>query len=437
MPWQELSVMRQREEFVRLAMAAGANVSELCRRFGISRAKGYKWLERYRVEGRAGLADRSRRPARSPSRTPAVVEAEVLRIRAASNNVWAGRKIARVMRRNGAVEVPAPSTITAILRRHGKLDERQHEHPGPYRRFEWAAPNELWQMDFKGHFGTAQGRCHPLTVLDDHSRYSLMIAACGNEQDTTVRAQLLPVFRRYGLPLAMLMDNGSPWGDAGDQPHTIFTAWLLRLGVRVIHIRPLHPQTQGKDERFHRTLKAEVLSGRSFRDLPACQTAFDRWRHVYNHERPHEALALATPAERYHASARSFPEVLPTIEYGPGDIVRKVDQDGFISFRRRSIRVGKAFRGHPVAFRQTDEDGVLSIHFCAHRIGTLDLRDTPSPACGRVDNARALPTSPTGPATTSKRKIRLKEHFKSVTHVSEQLSPISPVPRPCGRGWLG
>lgn len=394
MPWQELSVMRQREEFVRLAMADGANVSELCRRFGISRAKGYKWLGRYRSEGRAGLADRSRRPASSPSRTPAVVEAEVLRIRAASNNVWAGRKIGCVLRRNGALVVPAPSTITAILRRHGKLDERQHEHPGPYHRFERAMPNELWQMDFKGHFATAQGRCHPLTVLDDHSRYSLTISACGNEQDTTVRARLVPVFRRYGLPLAMLMDNGSPWGDAGDQPYTIFTTWLMWLGIRVIHIRPLHPQTQGKDERFHRTLKAEVLGGRSFRDLPACQEAFDRWRHVYNHERPHEALALATPAERYHTSARSFPEVLPAIEYGPGDIVRKVDQGGFVSFRGRYIRVGKAFRGHPVGFRQADKDGVLSIHFCAHRIGTLDLRDTSSPACGRVDNARALPTSP-------------------------------------------
>lgn len=394
MPWRELSVMEQREEFVRLAMASGANISELCRRFGISRAKGYKWLARYGVEGRAGLADRSRRPLHSPTRTVVPVEAEVLRIRAESNNAWGGRKIARVMRRNGAVEVPAPSTITAILRRHGKLEGRRHEHPGPYQRFERAEPNELWQMDFKGHFALAQGRCHPLTVLDDHSRYSLTIAACGNEQDVTVQAQLVPVFRRYGLPYAMLMDNGSPWGDAGDQPHTVFTVWLMRLGVRAAHGRPFHPQTQGKDERFHRTLKAEVLNGKNFPDLAACQRAFDRWRRVYNHERPHEALALATPAERYHASPRPFPETLPAIEYGPGDIVRKVDGDGAISLKGGRLHVGKAFRGQPVALRPTTDDGVLSVHFCAHRIGTLDLRSRTPKTCGLVDNASALPTSP-------------------------------------------
>ena len=188
-------------------------MSELCRRFGISRAKGYKWLERYRVAGRAGLADRSRRPLRA-HRGRWRLEAEVLRIREESNNAWGGRKIARVMRRSrggGAGTEhdhgdPAPPRQARGTRQ---------EHPGPYQRFERAEPNELWQMDFKGHFAMAQGRCHPLTVLDDHSRYALAIAACGNEQDATVRAQLVPVFRRYGLPFAMLMDNGAPWGDAG------------------------------------------------------------------------------------------------------------------------------------------------------------------------------------------------------------------------------
>ena len=212
MPWRELSVMEQRNEFVRLASMPGANFSELCRRFQISRAKGYKWLSRYHQEGRAGLADRSRRPRHSPGQTPEAVEKAVLHIRAVSNNVWGGRKIAAIMRREQQPIVPAPSTITEILRRHGKLEQRRHEHPGPYQRFERAAPNELWQMDFKGHFALAEGRCHPLTVLDDHSRYSLTLSACSNEQDATVRAQLVPVFRRYGLPLAMLMDNGLALG---------------------------------------------------------------------------------------------------------------------------------------------------------------------------------------------------------------------------------
>jgi transposase InsO family protein len=394
MPWQERSVMEQREEFVRLALAPGANMSELCRRFRISRANGYKWLARYRADGRAGLANRSRRPRHSPGQTPQLVEVEVLRIREESNNAWGGRKIARVMDRNGAVKVPALSTITEILRRHDKLEQCRHEHPGPYQRFERAEPNELWQMDFKGHFPMAEGRCHPLTALDDHSRYSLTISACSNEQETTVRAQLVPVFRRYGLPLAMLMDNGAPWGDSGNQPHTVFTVWLMRLGVRVIHGRPFHPQTQGKEERFHRSFKAEVLNGKSFRDLPDCQRAFNRWRHVYNHERPHEALALATPAERYRASPRSFPEALAPIEYGPGDIARKVDVNGDIRLKGRPLPIGKPFRGQPIALRPTSEDGVFSVHFCAHRIGTLDLRSPAPQTCGFVDNASALPTSP-------------------------------------------
>src|SRR5262245_1603547 len=250
MPWRELSIMDQREEFVRLAMVPGANHSELCLRFGISRAKGYKWLDRYEAEGRAGLADRSRRPHASPTRTPAAVEAGVLRIRAESNNAWGGRKIAHVLKRR-LDRVPA-STITAILRRHGKLEDRRHQHPGPYQRFERATPNDLWQMDFKGDFAIGRGRCHPLTVLDDHSRYALGIVACSNEQDGTTRQCLVAIFRRYGLPLAMLMDNGSPWGNTSGERHTIFTVWLMRLGIKVSHGRPYHPQTQGKDERFHR-----------------------------------------------------------------------------------------------------------------------------------------------------------------------------------------
>jgi transposase InsO family protein len=372
MPWRELSIMDQREEFVRLALAREANRSELCRRFGISRETGYKWLGRYRAEGLAGLADRSRRPQASPSRTPLAVEAEVLRIRAENNNAWGGRKIAHVLRRR-IDTVPAVSTITAILRRNGKLEERSHQHPGPYRRFERDEPNDLWQMDFKGNFATGRGRCHPLTVLDDHSRYALGIEACANEQDKTARQCLAAIFRRYGLPLAMLMDNGSPWGDSGGDPYTRFTVWLLRLGIRVTHGRPYHPQTQGKDERFHRSLKAEVLNGKSFGDLAQCQYAFDRWRPVYNNQRPHEALALSVPADRYRISPRRYPEELPPIEYGPGDLVRKVDISGRISFKNRVWRIGKAFRGQLIALRPTLEDGICTVHYCAHRIATIDL----------------------------------------------------------------
>lgn len=391
--------MDQREEFVRLALMPGTNKEELCRRFGISRSNGYKWLRRYAGEGRAGLADRSRRPHRSPERTEAAVEAEVVRIRARSNGAWGGRKIAKVLQRNEpapAQRHPAPSTITEILRRHGQLEQRAAEHPGPFRRFERAKPNELWQMDFKGHFALSQGRCHPLTVIDDHSRYALALEACGDERDTTVRVRLTAVFRRYGLPFVMLMDNGPPWGDSGAQPFTIFTVWLMQLGVRVTHGRPYHPQTQGKDERFHRTLVAEVLRASSFCHLSECQSAFDAWRQVYNHERPHQALDLDVPSSRFRISPRAFPEHLPPIQYGPDDIVRKVDPNGRISFKGRHFRIGKAFSRQPIALRPAPEDGVFNVHFCAHKIGAIDLAaaDPRLWTCGQRQDA--LPTGSTG-----------------------------------------
>ena len=392
MPWREASVTDRRLEFVRLASRPGANVSELCRRFDVARSNGYKWLERYRLEGEAGVKDRSRRPQASPRQSSTQIEAAVLRVRRESRGVWGGRKIGKVLEREGLV-VP-PSTVTAILRRHGELAARAHEHPGPWHRFERAEPNELWQMDFKGHFAIAQGRCHPLTVLDDHSRYALEIGALGDEQDLSVRGRLADVFRCYGLPLTILCDNGSPWGDAEDQPWTGLGVWLLRLGVGLRHGRAYHPQTQGKDERFHRTLKAEVIDGETFADLSHCQRAFDRWRPVYNHVRPHDALGLATPAERFRPSPRTFPEILAPIEYGPGDIVRKVDQDGWISFKNRPWRIGRPFRGLPVALRPTDQDGVFTIRFMAQTIARLDLNAGQITVFRLVANAIASATTP-------------------------------------------
>ncbi len=164
-------------------------------------------------------------------------------------------------------------------------------------RFERATPNELWQMDFKGHFKLDQGRCHPLTILDDHSRFLLGLHACSNQLWQTVQSQLTLTFRAYGLPECMLMDNGSPWGDDRESRHTIFTAWLMRLGVNVTYGRPFHPQTQGKDERLHRTFKAELLQGMQFHTLQECQGQFDAWRDFYNQERPHQALNQKVPAE--------------------------------------------------------------------------------------------------------------------------------------------
>lgn len=360
-----------RREFVMLAQQEGANVRALCRRYGISATTGYKWLGRAAQNPGEDFADRSRRPQASPRRTPARLEAKVLELRAA-HPCWGGRKLARRLRDMGETRVPAPSTITGILRRYGQLTDRPA--PASFIRFERSRPNELWQMDFKGHFAHDAGRCHPLTVLDDCSRFSLCLAACADERTATVEDCLIPTFRRYGLPEALLVDNGAPWGNGADDPFTPLVVWLLRLGIRVSHSRPYHPQTLGKDERFHRSLKAEVLQGRRFRDLDHCQKAFEDWRAVYNLQRPHQALEMAVPASRYRQSPRSFPESLAPIEYGPEDRVRKVQHHGWVDFKGWTWRLPKAFRGYPVAFRATDKDGLWDVFFMTHPIAQVDLR---------------------------------------------------------------
>ena len=374
MPWKEVTAMSERCKFIEKAQQEGSNMSVLCREFGISRTTGYKWLRRYIHAGSAGLQEQSRRPHCSPNQTCAEVEAAILQVRACHPS-WGGVKILAYLERQGWRHLPSASTVTAILQRNGKIDPQEACKHRPMQRFERATPNELWQMDFKGHFKLDQGRCHPLTILDDHSRFLLGLHACPNQLWQTVQTQLTHTFRTYGLPDGMLMDNGSPWGDDHQSPYTIFTAWLMRLGVSVTHGRPYHPQTQGKDERLHRTLQAEVLDQSGFHTLQECQTQFDAWRNFYNRERPHQALQQAVPAERYHASSRPFPETLPPILYEPGDVVRMVDDTGKISFHNRKIRISKAFRYFPVALRPTEPDGTFEVFYCSFKVAEINLRE--------------------------------------------------------------
>jgi len=374
MPWQDRDIMSLRREFVLWALHADTEVRELCRRYCISPTTGYKWISRFLEKGEEGLRERSRRPSSSPNRTPDEVEREVLDVRK-EHAAWGGRKIRARLLELGQTRVPAASTITEILRRHGKLEPEESRKRGPFVRFEHDAPNELWQMDFKGHFPVGQRRCHPLTVLDDHSRFSVGLRACPNERESTVKDEFTAILRRYGLPDRVLVDNGSPWGSDAQHTYTTFTVWLMRLGIRVTHSRPYHPQTQGKDERFHRTLKAEVLRYEQFQSFAHCQSRFDRWRHVYNYERPHEALDMKVPASCYRPSNKSFPQTLPPIEYGPQDIVRKVQQDGRITYQATEYKVGKAFKGYPVALRHTNIDGQMEVYFCSYRVAQIDLRE--------------------------------------------------------------
>lgn len=371
MPWQECSVASERMAFVQAVQQETASIAALCRQFGISRPPGYRWLQR--AQAGAPLTNQSRRPHASPRQTPEAVEQRVLDLRR-QHPAWGGRKLHHRLRAEGLEAVPAPSTITAILRRHGQLPLIPSRRD--FLRFEHPEPNRVWQMDFLGHrpLDGGSGRVHPFSLLDDHSRFALELVACPNQQQPTVQAALTAVFRQYGLPQAILCDNGSPWGTAGMGGVSRLDAWLLRLGVEPWHGRPYHPQTQGKVERFHGTIAREVFAHHPVRSLTEAQPHFNAFRHDYNHVRPHEALDHATPASRYQPSPRAFPETLPPVVYDAGTLVRTVKAHGSISWKGRRHFVSRGLIGEPVALQPTEDPAIWSVVYGAFPVVIIDLR---------------------------------------------------------------
>jgi transposase InsO family protein len=376
MPWKEATPMSERKAFVGEALKAETSFSALCREFGISRKTGYKWLRRYQEAGLKGLEDQSRRPQHSPTQTPPEVEQVIVEARQA-HPAWGSRKLKRWLENRGYRSIPAPSTVTDILARYGLLSaEESHKHMA-WQRFEMDQPNDLWQMDFKGYFPLGSGqRCHPLTVLDDHSRFLVGLKACPDESVSTVQQHVTTLFREFGLPARMLMDNARLWGGPPEYPYTRFTVWLLRLGIPVSHGRPRHPQTQGKDERLHRTLNDELLHASRFDTFDDCQQRFDHWRSVYNHERPHHALALDPPVAHYQSSSRPFPDTLPPLTFPLGAIIRTVSSTGEVGFRNKRLRVGIAFHTFPVGLLYDDfNDSLLHVYFNSFHVATIDFAD--------------------------------------------------------------
>jgi transposase InsO family protein len=401
MPWKECVVIEVRKEFIRLATLEEVNISELCRRFGISRRCGYKWLKRH-CQGDAALADRSRRPKASPARIGEGTYRKIVQLRR-KHPAWGGRKLHQILKNEaGEWEVPAVSTISRILFRRGMISEQKSAQHRPFIRFEHPQPNDLWQMDFKGHFALHDGsRCHPLTVMDDHSRYCLCLRACLGESAEQVRPTLVKVFENHGLPERILCDNGGPWGTSwpdkprSHQRYTRLGVWLLRQGVRVCHGRPFHPQTQGKEERLHRTLSEELLQHQVLSNLRHAQRSFDRWREVYNCVRPHEALDLKVPASRYRKSQRAYrPDA--KVEYARSDQVRKVDMNGLFHYRGVQWRLGEAFGGEQVALRSTENDGLIAVVYAMHVVAGVDLRQNlggRGAMCCAEPPVAALPTA--------------------------------------------
>jgi len=370
MPWKEITVMNQKEMFVTAAIQKETSFSSLCKAYGISRKTGYKWLARY-LDGES-LDEKSRRPHSCSGKTSPEIEDLILNERA-KHPTWGPRKIKRSLENQEHTGLPCKSTIENILKRNGCISPEASEAATAFTRFERSKPNELWQMDFKGDFAMVNGqRYYPLTILDDHSRYSL----CLNANSGTSYKEFLPVFTRvveeYGLPDAILCDNGSPWGNSCGGI-TSFEVWMMRMGVLPIHGRLKHPQTQGKDERFHRTLKNDLLKRRAFFDLTDAQAAFDPWRREYNEERPHEALNLEVPAKYYRLSKRKLSECDKPVAYDSGARLRKVNFKGYISICRKRYFLSESLIGEYIQLNDCEDD-VVALQYGQFEIARIDLQ---------------------------------------------------------------
>lgn len=371
MPWNEKLTMKLREEFVLLAAQPGTNFSELCRRFSISRKTGYKWVAR--ANNQESFNDRPRRPHHSPLQTSSDIELLIIKERQ-QHPEWGARKLKRRLENIGVTGLPAVSTITEILRRNDLLKTSSSPAKPNWQRFEHEHPNDLWQIDFKGPIGTRDSHGHALTVLDDHSRYSLGICITKTQTYEETKEHLSNVFRVYGLPYRITMDNGTPWGNPYAK-WTRFTLWLLALDIGVSHSRPYHPQTQGKDERFHRTLKQELLERSQFYNLEHLQSECDRWREEYNSLRPHDALSLDVPVSRYQISHRPFIEPVREYEYGSEFDVRVIGNHGAMNYKGGLFHIGEVFRKLKVGVTPSIKDGEYDVYYRHQRISKINLRD--------------------------------------------------------------
>ena len=370
MPWESRTVREQREEFAEAAQHC-RNFSELCRAYGITRKTGYKWAERYR-QGES-LTDRSREPHSIPHKTPPEIEAEILRVRS-DNPGWGAKTIKRVLENEGVTGLPSARTVNAVLGRNGCIEEEESQKRKAFLRFEKDACNEMWQTDFKGEFKTKDGKyCYPLDILDDHSRFAIKIAA----SDTTANI-VIPCFEaafmEYGLPRTVLSDNGAQFAGFRNG-YTQFEKWLMCLDVLPIHGRVKHPQTQGKIERFHRSMKHEFLKYHDFDDAAHAHDALQGWREKYNFQRPHEALGMRTPGAVYVPSERRFPSRIRPWEYDGRFHVIKVNHWGYVRFDRFQVYLSETMINEHVEFRPNPLGDSFAVCFRNFKIAEFSTAD--------------------------------------------------------------
>ncbi|MHB1220561.1 MAG: IS481 family transposase [Gammaproteobacteria bacterium] len=359
--------MSQKLAFIQTVIEANHPFAQICKDFGISRQAGYKTLKRYQQEGENGLLPVSRAPRSTPNKTSPQIEEKIFSLRA-KYPTWGARTIHAFLAEQ-KYNVPCVSTISAILKRNGYIKLEESRKRKAFIRFEREHANDLWQMDFKGKFLLETREwCFPLTIIDDYSRFSLCLKSCANERSDTVFKRLYSVFNEYGLPNQINVDNGNPWGHSSGVRYTPLTIWLMRLGVKVSHSRPWHPQTNGKIERFHRTLKNDLILQNKIQNYKHAQELFNEWRGIYNHVRPHQAIGMLTPDKRYKVSSRSMPDHLPPIEYDDNAIVKKVRGNGGICYKDKEFLVGKAFRGLNLQIKPNEIQKTVEIYFGKNKI---------------------------------------------------------------------
>ena len=355
MPWKVTCHMEERMRFVLACADEVEAFSVTCRRFGISRNTGYKWLARFNSEGPTAFAERPPRALVAPHRIADSIAAPILALRKERPN-WGPRKLRSVlMDQRPDVAWPAASTIGDVLKRHGLIHPRRrrvHASPSDSPLVTPKEANELWCTDFKGHFGLGdKSRCTPLTITDDASRYLLKCEGLLRTDTAPVKAQFELTFREFGLPLRMRSDNGPPFASVGPGGLSALSVWWIKLGITPERIEPGEPQQNGRHERMHRSLKLEVEVRGSLLEQ---QPVLDRFRRDFNELRPHEALGLTPPARHYSASRRVFPETLIVPEYIDHE-VRWTDTVGRVKFHGHVVPVGTCLAGEPIGFRQVGE----------------------------------------------------------------------------------
>lgn len=409
--------MSQKMEFIEKASTPGANVSALCREYGISRQTGHKWLRRYREGGYVGLVEQSRRPVSSPLTTAEEIVVSILELKE-RHSTWGPDKLSGVLARRLGEDAPSKSTVARVLQRVGMIRRRRPRvrlwtvDGAP--RVEVKAPNDLWTIDIKGWWRAKNGeKCEPLTVRDACSRMVFAVTLLRRTRTAEVRSVLEHLFQVYGLPAAMQCDNGPPFVCTRARGGlTLLSAWLISLGIRLVRSRPGCPQDNGGHERMHRDLSE--LETRPARTRRAQQRECDRWMVDFNDVRPHAALGGKTPAEVYRKSERrSLTPLVPT--YPPEWKTRRVSRVGNISMRDDAVFVSTALAGKIIGLQQ---ESALRwrAHYFGVDLGTLEivpLADTyvEGPVTGTViainpDQERAPSTTATGANTPHARRKR-------------------------------